>query len=199
MDLWLNHLFLFLSGQLPKELKINQTQRKYIHFSVIHFLVLLSLTKNTIQTKLKKHMATIIRKDIILISASVTSGLLVRVPCTRWFLCPLFSPQRLHRWPGQSLRSSTLFFGWTWCFLAAAVKNEATSAPGLVPPHTGFDGEHLTFRSLWMRPLEWMNSTPLTICLKIERLSFFLSWFWFWFFLNIHCLRVSGEHSSIWI
>lgn len=33
---------------------------------------------------------------------------------------------------------------------------------------------HLTFRSLWMNLLEWMYSTPLTICMKMERPFCFL-------------------------
>lgn len=63
----------------------------------------------------------------------------------------------------------------------------------------GFGGIRLTFKSLWMNFLEWMYSTPLTICLKIERLSSFLSWVWFSLFWFIHNLRLLVEHSSIWM
>lgn len=193
MDLWLYHLCPFFSGQLPNELKINQAQRKYIHFSAVRFLVFLPVTKNTIQTELKKiYGHNNLKKHFNL---SFSSGLLVRGPCTRGFLFLLFCPQKFQQWPGQSLRSSPLSFGWTWCFRAAVGRNEATS--GVVPPHTGFDGAHLTFRSLWTKSLEWKYSTPLTICLKIERLSSFLSWLGFSFFLRIHDLRFLEEHSSI--
>lgn len=44
----LNHLFPFMKGQVPKELKINQAQGKYIHFPIVYFLVLL---QNTIKGK----------------------------------------------------------------------------------------------------------------------------------------------------
>lgn len=74
MEQWLNHLFPFFKGQFPKELKINQAQSKYIHFSAICFVFLQPLNRQTEQNTEKK-MSQHWQTDGILLSASVMRSL----------------------------------------------------------------------------------------------------------------------------
>lgn len=124
-------------------------------------------------------------------------------PCTVWFLYQLFSQlSSLHldgpQWPDQSLRS-LFYLPETWCWQAKRGHEIKWPTPWVRRVDQWFHSFMLTFRSLWMRFLEWMYATPLTICWARARPStLLLSSVSKPFLSSIQFLSVFS-HNSIWM